>query len=45
MHRMNLLTLRRGYMVKERTCPIATGGGTLLLISSLNSTNISTIRK
>ena len=44
MHRMNLLTIR-GYMVEERTCPLAIGGGTLLLISSLHSTNISTICK
>ena len=45
MHRMNLLTLRGEYMVEESTCPLAIGGGTLLLISSLNSTNISTIHK
>ena len=45
MHRMNLLTIRGGYMVEERTCPLAIGGGTLLLIASLHSTNISTIRK
>ena len=45
MHRMNLLTIRGGYMVEERTCRLAIEGGTLLLISSLHSTKISTIRK
>ena len=45
MLRMNLFTIRGGYMVEEWTCPLTIGGGTLLLIASLHSTNISTIRK